>query len=62
MYYMVDSCVCDYGVYETYIDRQGRAHKDLKLICDSLSNARLIVEIMNTDLHHKKYELKADKE
>ena len=62
MYYMVDSCVCDYGVYETYIDRQGRAHKDLKLICDSLSNAKLIAEIMNEDLQNAKYEFKVNKE
>ncbi len=62
MYYMVDSCVSDYGVYEIYDDEHGRRHKRLKLICNSLSNAKLIVEIMNEDLQHTKYELKADKE
>jgi len=62
MRYVVDNCVSDYGVYETYYDKQRNAHKNLKLICNSLSNAKLIAEIMNTDLRNEKYEFKADKE
>ena len=62
MRYVADSWVCNYGVYETYYDNQRSTHKDLKLICNSLSNAKLIAEIMNADLQNKKYEYKADKE
>lgn len=62
LYYVVGNCVCDYGVYETYRDMHGRARKNLKLICNSLSNAKLIAEIMNEDLQHIKYELKAERE
>ena len=38
MTYVVDSVVCDYGVFEVYYDRNGEKHKDLKLICDCRSN------------------------
>jgi len=56
MRYITGSCVCDYGVYEIYHDKRGKSHKKLKLICNSLSNAKLICDIMNTDLKHEKYQ------
>ncbi len=56
MQYITGSCVCDYGVYETYYDRCGKPHKKLTLICNSLDNAKLICNIMNTDLKHEKYQ------
>lgn len=52
MRYIVKSVVCDYGVYqrndnqETLID-----------ICNSLSNAELIADILNTDLGNEKYKV-----
>ena len=50
MTYTVDSVVCDYGVFEVYLDKNGEEHKDLKLICNSRHNAILIADIMNKDL------------
>ena len=49
MKYIVKSVVCDYGVYEKTDNEE-----QLKVICNSLSNAELIADILNTDLgrHH----------
>jgi len=56
MRYVVDSCVCDYGVYEMYYTHPDESyHKDLKLICKSRSNAKLIAEIMNADLRNENW-------
>lgn len=49
MTYFADSVVCDYGVFEGYLDKKGKVHKDLKLICNRRDNALLIAEIMNKD-------------
>ena len=50
MTYIVDSVVCDYGVFEVWWDKDGQKHKDLKLICNSRSNALMIADIMEKDL------------
>lgn len=50
MRYMVKSVVCDYGVFEKTDNRE-----QLKVICNSLSNAELIADILNTDLENTKY-------
>lgn len=50
MRYIVKSVVCDYGVYEKTDNGE-----QLKVICDSLSNAELIADILNTDLENTKY-------
>lgn len=50
MRYIVKSVVCDYGVFEKTDNRE-----QLKVICDSLSNAELIADILNTDLKNTKY-------
>lgn len=56
MTYTVRDVVCDYGVYEIYFDKDGEQHEDLKLICNSRSNALLIAKIMNADLRYKKFD------
>ena len=50
MKYIVKSVVCDYGVYE----RTDNEEK-LIVICNSLSNAELIADILNTDLENTRY-------
>lgn len=50
MRYIVKSVVCDYGVFEKTDNRE-----QLKVICNSLSNAELIADILNTDLENTKY-------
>ena len=50
MRYIVKSVVCDYGVFEKTDNGE-----QLKVICDSLSNAELIADILNTDLENTKY-------
>lgn len=50
MKYIVKSVVCDYGVYEKTDNEE-----QLKVICNSLSNAELIADILNTDLGNTKY-------
>lgn len=52
MRYVVKSVVCDYGVYE-----KTDSGEQLKVICNSLSNAELIADILNTDLRNTKYEV-----
>lgn len=52
MRYIVKSVVCDYGVFEKTDNRE-----QLKVICNSLSNAKLIADILNTDLRNTKYEV-----
>lgn len=56
MIYTVRDVVCDYGVYKIYFDKDGEQHEDLKLICNSRSNALLIAEIMRADLRNKKFD------
>lgn len=56
MIYTVRDVVCDYGVYEIYFDKYGEQHEDLKLICNSRSNALLIAKIMRADLRNKIYD------
>lgn len=57
MMYIVKSVVCDYGVYE----KTGNEEKLIE-ICNSLSNAELIADILNTDLKNIKYDaIKASK-
>lgn len=52
MRYIVKSVVCDYGVFK-------KTDNEEKLIeiCNSLSNAELIADILNTDLRNAKYEV-----
>jgi hypothetical protein len=50
MKYIVKSVVCDYGVFEKTDNGE-----QLKVICNSLSNAELIADIHNTDLENTKY-------
>lgn len=52
MRYIVKSVVCDYGVFEKTDNGE-----QLKVICNSLSNAELIADILNTDLRNTKYEV-----
>ena len=52
MKYIVKSVVCDYGVYEKTDNEE-----KLKVICNSLSNAKLIADIHNTDLRNAKYDV-----
>lgn len=56
MVYIVKSVVCDYGVYEKTDDGER-----LIVICNSLSNAKLIADILNTDLNNTRYDVKVDK-
>lgn len=60
MTYTVRDVVSDYGVYEIYLDKDGEQHEDLKLICNSRSNALLVAEIMKTDLRNEKFEIKCE--
>lgn len=46
MKYTVKDVVCDYGVYEDDM---------LLVVLNDYSNAKLIAEILNADLAHKKY-------
>lgn len=52
MMYIVKSVVCDYGVYEKSVFNN---KEKLIVICNSLSNAELIADILNTDLGNTKY-------
>ena len=52
MRYIVKSVVCDYGVYEKTDNGE-----QLKVICNSFSNAELIADILNTDLRNAKYDV-----
>ena len=52
MKYIVKSVVCDYGVYEKTDNGE-----QLKVICNSFSNAELIADILNTDLRNTKYDV-----
>ena len=54
MKYIVKSVVCDYGVFEKTDNGE-----QLKVICNSLSNAELIADILNTDLENTKYKMVA---
>ena len=49
MIYCVKPVVCDYGVFECTFDKEDR----LIVICNSLDNANLIKQILNTDLNHE---------
>lgn len=52
MRYIVKTVVCDYGVFEKTDNEE-----QLKVICNSLSNAKLIADILNTDLRDTKYDV-----
>lgn len=52
MMYIVKSVVCDYGVFEKTDNEE-----KLIVICNSLSNAELIADILNTDLGNTKYKI-----
>ena len=54
MEYIVKSVVCDYGVFEKTDNGE-----QLNVICNSLSNAKLIADILNTDLENTKYKMVA---
>ena len=60
MTYTVKDVVCDYGVYEIYLDKDGEQHEDLKLICNSRSNALLIADIMKKDLRNEMFEIECE--
>ena len=60
MTYTVRDVVCDYGVYENYLDKDGEHHEDLKLICNSRNNALLIADIMEKDLKNEKYKIECE--
>ena len=51
MYYLVNPIVCDYGVYSLTDENE----KALVVICNSLSNATLIADILNSDNMHEIY-------
>lgn len=59
MVYIVKSVVCDYGVFEVCnyeVSKKTKNKEKLIVICNSLSNANLIADILNADLKHTKYE------
>lgn len=60
MTYYVDSVVCDYGVYETHLEK-GKQVKNLLVICELRQNALLIADILNTDLSNKVYHISEER-
>ena len=57
MLYKVKNCVCDYSVVRVIYDKNNNKKEEIVDILNSRTNAQLICDILNADLHNEVYTL-----